>query len=74
MKLYDMMRIPIVCPYCGNTFDDNDFKVRKKGITAEEPPKIDFDLENDVSSDDPSILCEDDVDGDLDMLKIKELE
>lgn len=79
MHLYDLMKSPIVCPYCGNSFDEGDIKLKRKtAIGASEDiskTSVDFDFpEDEIEEDDAAVLEDDDMDNDLDVLKITEVE
>jgi hypothetical protein len=74
-----MMRSPIVCPYCGNQFEDTiDARLRKKTVlTIEEAIKShgdpDFSDEGlNLDDADTAVLDDDIMDTEIDVMKIKE--
>lgn len=76
MHLYDLMRNPIVCPYCGNIFEP-DYKLKKKSSLVDESAKVtqEFEFEEDnLTEDDSAVLEGDDLESDIDVIKIKEFD
>lgn len=72
MHLYDLMKTSVVCPYCGNTFEGNDYKLKKKGTTLDESSKINSDFEfevEDLETDESVVLDGDEIENDIDVIK-----
>jgi hypothetical protein len=64
------MRSPVTCPYCSNVFgDSNDTKAKKKIYAAE----LDVDHEA-VDIDDSAVLDGEDINNDLEVIKINDIE
>lgn len=76
MHMYDLMKSPITCPHCGNVFEASDYKSRKKGSAVDDVVKVvaDFEFEDELETDDSTVLDGDDMDAEIDVIKIKEFE
>ncbi len=71
MHLYDLMNVSVVCPYCGNTFETNDYKLKKKNTMADESFKInsEFEFEVEELETDESVVPDDEIDNNIDIIK-----
>jgi uncharacterized protein (TIGR02300 family) len=69
LHLYDMMKNPIACPYCGNVFyDGNDAKSKRRTTSTE------LEIDNTPDSDESVVLEGEDMNTDVEVIKLKDLE